>query len=162
MTVCGPPPPPSTCFFFGLLRPHATLTSCPSTLTPTLLLSAANSAASRLTKLTKATFDVETRTTDLILLAGTETEVKKCRIESSVAVAGREVRKREVYGGERVKFSPQGKGKYEQGRKNARSPGRQAVQVQTRLHVWRESSEQPGRKYRGLQGTSRSARSGSK
>lgn len=99
MTSCGPvalaaPAPPP---FFGRLRPHCTLTGCPSTLTPTPHCAAASSAASRLTKLTNATLLLETRTTLFSLPSGTRpVVVNQCRIESSVAVAGREVRNREV------------------------------------------------------------------
>jgi len=89
------PAPP----FLGRLRPHCTLTSWLSTLSPTLHRAAASSAASRLVKLTKLTLLDETSTTDLILLAGMPApDVSASRIESSEAVAGSEVRKSEVCG----------------------------------------------------------------
>lgn len=82
----------------GLLLPHATLTVSPSIVTlPPPLRSAANSADWRVSKLTNATLDVATRTTDLSADSGRAVvERKKERIWASVMVGGREVRKREV------------------------------------------------------------------
>lgn len=60
--------------FFGLLLPHCTLTSLPSITTFNPLRSAPISADLRSVKLTKATREVGTRTTDLRALAGMPAE----------------------------------------------------------------------------------------
>ena len=82
-----------------LLRPHFTFTRSPSKSRPAAHACAASSADARSVKFTNAHRDFATCTTDLILEGSREGRdvATRVRIVSSVAVVGREERKRDIW-----------------------------------------------------------------